>query len=160
MRINFSITASLEFGAAYEKYIKHYPLAEARHRTELRKNPAYQSFLSQCSDNPRIRRRDLITFLSRPVTRLPRLALLLQTVDKHTAPDLDDKKDLPLILELLTKYIKSSQPGIEAAESKVKFWALCESLVYQKGEIIVSSKFRLGTRAGPTNRVFTGHGSV
>ncbi|THH33188.1 hypothetical protein EUX98_g965 [Antrodiella citrinella] len=130
------LAASVEFGAAYEKYIKHYPLSEAMHRTELRKNPAYQSLVSQCSDNPRIRRRDLVTFLSRPVTRLPRLSLLLQTVDKHTGPDLDDKKDLPLILELLNKYIKSSQPGIEAAESKVKFWALCESLVYQKGEII------------------------
>ncbi|KAK7690932.1 hypothetical protein QCA50_006035 [Cerrena zonata] len=33
-------------------------------------------------------------------------------------------------------FIKSTQPGIEAAEAKVKFWALCESLVYQRGEII------------------------
>ncbi|TCD69356.1 hypothetical protein EIP91_007912 [Steccherinum ochraceum] len=130
------LSTTVEFGPAYEEYIKHYPLAEARHRAELRRNPAYQSFLFQCSDHPRVRRRDLITFLSRPVTRLPRLALLLQTIDKHTAPELDDKKDLPLILELLNKYIKSSQPGIEAAESKVKFWALCESLIYQKGEII------------------------
>ncbi|KAH8099970.1 hypothetical protein BXZ70DRAFT_1024921 [Cristinia sonorae] len=130
------LATSVEFGPAYEKYIKHYPLAEAMHRTELRKNPSYQSFLSQCSEHPRVRRRDLITFLSRPVTRLPRLVLLLQAVDKHSLPEQDDKKDLPLILELLTKLIRSSQPGIEAAESKVKFWALCESLVYQKGEII------------------------
>ena len=128
---------SLLFQADYEDYIKHYPLAEARHRSELRRNPRYQYLLQQCSLAPSVRKRDLITFLSRPVTRLPRLALLLQTIDKHTPPELDDKRDLPVILELLNQYIKSSQPGIEAAESKVKFWALCESLNFQKGEIIV-----------------------
>jgi hypothetical protein len=37
----------------------------------------------------------------------------------------------------LSDFIKSTQPGIAAAEDKVKFWNLCESLVYQKGEIIV-----------------------
>lgn len=32
---------------------------------------------------------------------------------------------------------KSTEPGIAAAESKVKFWGLCASLRFQKGEIIV-----------------------
>lgn len=52
----------------------------------------------------------------------------------HDHPDLET---LPIILGILKDCIKSTQPGIEAAESKVKFWELCESLVYQKGEIIV-----------------------
>jgi hypothetical protein len=42
-----------------------------------------------------------------------------------------------MILGVLADSIKSTQPGIEAAENKVKFWELCESLVFQKGEIIV-----------------------
>lgn len=85
-----------------------------------------------------MRRRDLGTFLSRPVTRLPRLNLLLESAKKCTAPDHPDQETLPLILSLLSEFIKSTQPGIEAAEGKVKFWSLCESLVYQRGEIIVS----------------------
>ncbi|KAE9407826.1 hypothetical protein BT96DRAFT_914477 [Gymnopus androsaceus JB14] len=89
-------TLKSDFRSAYETYIKHYPLSESHHRKELERNPAYQSFMQSASSDPRIRKRDLITFLSRP----------------------------------------STQPGIESAESKVKFWALCESLVYRKGEII------------------------
>ena len=85
-----------------------------------------------------MRKRDLITFLSRPVTRLPRLTLLLETAKKCTALDHPDQEVLPLILNLLSEFIKSTQPGIEAAESKVKFWELCESLSYRKGEIVVS----------------------
>jgi len=53
----------------------------------------------------------------------------------HDHPDVDT---LPIITGILSDFIKSTQPGIEAAESKVKFWELCESLVFQKGEIIVS----------------------
>lgn len=84
-----------------------------------------------------MRKRDLITFLSRPVTRLPRLLLLLTTTKKHTPVDHTDQETLSILISLLGDFIKSTQPGIEAAESKVKFWELCESLSYQKGEIIV-----------------------
>lgn len=139
-----SRTASLKFQDEYEQYIKHYPLSEAYHRKELRRNPKYQYFLSQCGQDPRIRRRDLITFLSRPVTRLPRLLLLLTTTKKYTPADHSEQETLSLLISILGDFIKSTQPGIEAAESKVKFWELCESLSYQKGEIIVSTVTRHG----------------
>ncbi|OCH94369.1 hypothetical protein OBBRIDRAFT_141319 [Obba rivulosa] len=124
------------FQRDYEDYIKHYPLAEERHRAELKRNTKYQYFLQQCAQGPRIRKRDLITFIARPVTRLARLRLLIENALKSTAPDHPDQEELPLIIEILGSLIKSTQPGIQAAESKVKFWNLCESLVYQKGEII------------------------
>lgn len=132
-----------EFRSAYETYIKHYPLAESYHRKELKRSRAYENFMHSMSNDPRVRKRDLITFLSRPVTRLPRLNLLLDQTLKSTERDFEhpDLETLPLILEILSNCIKSTQPGIEVAESKVKFWGLCESLVYQKGEIIVSFFF-------------------
>ncbi|THV07437.1 hypothetical protein K435DRAFT_710318 [Dendrothele bispora CBS 962.96] len=131
-------TLKQDFRTGYEIYIKHYPLAESHHRKELKTNPAYQGFIHSASNDPRIRKRDLITFLSRPVTRLPRLNLLLEQILKLTDKDHDhpDTETLPIILGILSDCIKGTQPGIEAAESKVKFWGLCESLVYQKGEII------------------------
>lgn len=57
---------------------------------------------------------------------------------KLTQEDHPDLETLPLILSILNEFVKSTQPGIAAAESKVKFWNLCENLVYMKGEIIVS----------------------
>lgn len=133
-------TLKAEFRSAYETYIKHYPLAESYHRQELKRNRAYERFVHSISNDSRVRKRDLLTFLSRPVTRLPRLNLLLEQTLKSTEKDFGhpDLETLPLILGILNDCIKSTQPGIEAAEGKVKLWALCESLVYQKGEIIVS----------------------
>ncbi|OJT11476.1 Rho1 guanine nucleotide exchange factor 1 [Trametes pubescens] len=127
---------SLLFQDDYEDYIKHYPLAEARHRSELRRNSRYQYLLQQCSLAPRVRKRDLITFLSRPVTRLPRLLLLLENAKKYTEPDHPDMETIPLLIGILKDFIRSTQPGIAASEDKVKYWNLCESLIYQKGEII------------------------
>ncbi|KIM33349.1 hypothetical protein M408DRAFT_14127 [Serendipita vermifera MAFF 305830] len=130
------LAATLAFTEDYEIYIKHYPLAEARHRREMRRNPAYQAFLSKCTTDKRTRKRDLITFISRPVTRLPRLKLILETVYKHTDPDHPDHETLPVILEILSDFLKSTQPGIAAAESRVKFVTFCENVVFKRGELI------------------------
>lgn len=45
---------------------------------------------------------------------------------------------MPLILGILSDFLKSTQPGIQAAEERVKFFTLGESLVFRKSEIIVS----------------------
>ncbi|KAJ3783008.1 hypothetical protein GGU11DRAFT_848965 [Lentinula aff. detonsa] len=158
-------TLKNDFRSAYETYIKHYPLSESRHRTELQRNAAYQSYIQSASSDSRIRKRDLITFLSRPVTRLPRLNLLLEQILKLTDKDYEhpDLDTLPIILGILNDCIKSTQPGIEAAESKVKFWALCESLVFRKGEIIdmnLYDKSRSLVYSGPVSRKNRSEGSV
>ncbi|KAJ3714271.1 hypothetical protein C8R42DRAFT_255481 [Lentinula raphanica] len=158
-------TLKADFRSAYETYIKHYPLSESRHRTELQKNMAYQSFIQSASSDSRIRKRDLITFLSRPVTRLPRLNLLLEQTLKLTDKDYEhpDLDTLPIILGILSDCIKSTQPGIEAAESKVKFWALCESLTFRKGEIIDMDLYdnsRTLVYSGPVSRKNRSEGSV
>jgi len=129
--------ASLLFRSDYETYIKSYPLAEARHRSELKKNSKYRDFLQKCYQDPRVRKRDLVTFISRPVTRLPRLSMLLGAILKLTDSQHPDKESLPMLMDILNDFVKSTQPGIAAAEGKVKFWNLCESLVYVKGEIVV-----------------------
>ncbi|KAF8575974.1 hypothetical protein K439DRAFT_1419330 [Ramaria rubella] len=141
----------LKFQSEYESYIKHYPLAESLHRRELKANSYYRDFLEQCSQDPRLGKRELITFISRPVTRLPRLSLQLAEIEKRTkrisevegvtreTPNKEDHPDLeiiPIVMDVLNRFVKSTQPGIEASEGKVKFYALCESLKFRKGEII------------------------
>lgn len=133
------LLACFQFQADYESYIKHYPIAEERHRTELSRNKNYQVFIQKCSQDPRMRKRDMITFLSRPVTRLPRLHLILEHIQKITEPGHPDLEDLPLLLNILSDFLKSTQPGIAAAENRVKYWNVCESLTMPKGQIMVRS---------------------
>jgi hypothetical protein len=48
-----------------------------------------------------------------------------------------DLETIPIVLTVLQDFIKSSEPGIVAAEEKVKFGALHKSLVGLQGEITV-----------------------
>ncbi|KAH9949942.1 hypothetical protein B0H21DRAFT_725350 [Amylocystis lapponica] len=115
------LDTSFLFRTDYEEYIKHYPLAERCHRAELKRNTKYQYFIQQCSLDPRIRKRDLIHSCSDPSSAY-------HAALKKTESDHPDMETLPLTLGILSDFIKSTQPGIAAAESK--------SLVYQKGEIM------------------------
>ena len=57
------------------------------------------------------------------------------------------------------RFVKSTQPGIEASESKVKFYALCESLKFRREEIIVrfyaSTRYRAETKNYFSSRTWT-----
>ncbi|KAI0322603.1 hypothetical protein OF83DRAFT_1049094 [Amylostereum chailletii] len=127
---------ALLFMPEYEAYMKNAPISLEWHRKELKRNPSYEGFLQRCSHDSRVRKRDIKTLLSRPVTRLPRLKLLLERIEKVTEPEHPDIEQLPLIMSVLSSFIKSTEPGIVVSESKVKFWGICESLVYSRGEII------------------------
>ena len=63
---------------------------------------------------------------------------MLEHLEKLTEADHPDLESMPLITGILGDLIKSTQPGIEAAENKVKFWSVTSSLVFQRGDIIVS----------------------
>ena len=54
------------------------------HKRELKRNEAYRAYLSETEKISRARNRDLITCISRPITRLPRLSLILEQVLKYT----------------------------------------------------------------------------
>ncbi|KAF5341704.1 hypothetical protein D9611_001832 [Ephemerocybe angulata] len=146
-----------EFRDAYETYIKNYPMAESLHQRELQGNPRYAAFLQSVSREPRVKKRDFKIFLSRPLTRLVRLNLLVGEMHKRTNKDHGhpDVETLPIILGIVSDCIKATQPGIEAAEQKVKFWDLIENITFQKGEIIhmdLYDKERHLVHAGPVWR--------
>jgi hypothetical protein len=108
------------------------------HLKELDWNSRYKDFIQSCSENPRLRKRDFKTLVSRPVTRLPRLQLILERIQKLTDADHPDLETIPILLTVLRDFIKSSEPGIVAAEEKVKFGALHKSLAEPQGDITVS----------------------
>lgn len=127
----------LRFIGEYKLYIENYPFAEAQHLSEYRKNTRYRSFIAQCSQDPRMKKREFNSLLIRPVTHLPRIQLLLETMRKHTNPEHEDQASIPIASGVLSEFIKSTERGIENAREKVKYWALCESLVFTHGEGMV-----------------------
>ena len=132
---------ALRFTPEYESYIKHSPLSLEQHRKELDRNPRYNDFIRKCSEDPRLKKRDFKTLISRPITRLPRLSLVLERIQKLTAAEHPDLETIPILLTVLQDFIKSSEPGIEAAEGKVKYWALHETLDFSREETIVSPTY-------------------
>lgn len=104
----------------------------------MKTNQLYADFIEKASKEPRLSKRELVIFLSRPVTRFPRISLILEKIYKLTDPEHPDFETMPLTLTILSDFVKSTQPGVAVADAKVKFWALCESLIYRPGEIIVS----------------------
>ena len=102
----------------------------------MKRNPQYEAFVKSVND-PRIKKRELVSFILRPVRKLPQLRLQLENVQKRTPKDSEDIDDLQTIISVLGDCVRASQPGIQAAESKVKFWSLMENLVFTRDEVIV-----------------------
>ncbi|GFZ46220.1 hypothetical protein JCM24511_04467 [Saitozyma sp. JCM 24511] len=127
----------LETVPLYETYMKNYPFADARVRREAEKNVGFRQYLSERTTTEITRRRDIESvFLSRPVTRLPRVMLLIEALEKCTPADHPDRDELPMVHEVLNNVVKASQPGIESAEAKIKLWNIAERLLFKRGEII------------------------
>ncbi|WWD15802.1 hypothetical protein CI109_100226 [Kwoniella shandongensis] len=130
------LSTFLEISELYEAYMKNYPFAEARVRREASRNPDFRSFLEDRNTVDLTKRRDISVFLQRPVTRLPRILLILEALLKVTPPEHPDREDLPTAIEILQGVVKGTQPGIESAEAKIKLWNVAERLLFKKGEII------------------------
>ncbi|OCF39870.1 hypothetical protein I317_06307 [Kwoniella heveanensis CBS 569] len=126
----------LEIVDLYESYMKNYPFAEARVRREQGRNGPFRAFLAERNTIELTRRRDISVFLSRPVTRLPRILLVLEALYKVTPPDHPDRDDIPTAIEILQNVVKSTQPGIESAEMKIRLWNVAERLLFKKGEVV------------------------
>ncbi|KAF8312518.1 hypothetical protein DL93DRAFT_2229023 [Clavulina sp. PMI_390] len=133
---DIELDSAFELQPEYEAYIKQYPIAESRHRRELKANSKYRDFIEAALKDPRLLKRGIIDLISRPVTRLPRVSLTLQRIFDKTDKDHPDAETMPLTLNILSDFVKSTEPGVAVADAKVKFWALCEGLVYRPGEII------------------------
>ncbi|WVO12788.1 hypothetical protein L204_100396 [Cryptococcus depauperatus] len=126
----------LEIADLYDAYMKNYPFAQASVRRELATNDAFQQFINSCTTASLTYKRDIFVFLSRPVTRFPRMLLILDALLRATPVDHSDCDDIPVLKELLERVVKSSQPGIESAEGKIKLWNTAERLLFRKGEIV------------------------
>jgi hypothetical protein len=78
-------------------------------------------------------------FINRPIPRLLRYQLLMESVLKETAPDHEDRTAIPQLLEVIKALGKETEPGVASAEQKVELWRYNANLVFKQGEYVVRS---------------------
>ncbi|TIA88877.1 hypothetical protein E3P81_03291 [Wallemia ichthyophaga] len=119
----------------YEAYIKHWPIQEATLKSEMQSNKAFAAHCEACSRHPKAQRQNIIALLQRPVFRLPRYPLLLNRMLDYTPEDHSDRENLPIAARAISDIAKSTQPGIEQSNNKVKFWEMASALDFKLGEL-------------------------
>ncbi|THG98759.1 hypothetical protein EW026_g3491 [Hermanssonia centrifuga] len=122
-----SITAAvydavLNFREAYMEYIPNYPIAAYRIDDEMVNNPAFSTFVEQCTRLPDSRKLDMKAFINRPIPRLLRYELLLKSILDETPESHEDRETIPQVLEVIKALGKDSEPGVVSAKQKVEFF--------------------------------------
>ncbi|KIY43799.1 hypothetical protein FISHEDRAFT_52705 [Fistulina hepatica ATCC 64428] len=144
-----------EFVSAYQRYLSSHPIAELHHRSQMDKNAQYRHFVDVFNENPRTAKRNLTIYLNRPITRLPRLTLVLETVLKCTPEGHEDLETIPTVISILSDCVRRSQPGISSSEDKANCWSISQSLIFRRGELIdmnTSDPTRTLVRSGQVAR--------
>ncbi|KAI0367587.1 Dbl-like domain-containing protein [Pilatotrama ljubarskyi] len=128
--------AVLNFREAYMEYIPNYPIAAYRIDDEMANNPAFKSFVDQCTRHPDAHRLDMKNFINRPIPRLLRYELLLKNILDETPEGHEDRDYIPQVLEVIKALGKETEPGVVSAKQKVEVWRYNSNLVFKSGEVI------------------------
>jgi hypothetical protein len=149
------LDAFLNFRDAYLDYIPNYPIAAYRIEDEKANNPRFKEFHDVCLRifgflqtidlrtqqavrHPDANRQDMKSFVNRPIPRLLRYQLLMESVLKETPEGHEDRHAIPQLLEVIKALGKETEPGVAGAEQKVELWRYNSNLVFKPGEAVVS----------------------
>lgn len=78
-------------------------------------------------------------FINRPIPRLLRYQLLMESVLKETPADHEDRIAIPQLLEVIKTLGKETEPGVASAEQKVDLWRYNANIMFKPGEHVVGS---------------------
>ncbi|KAH8116354.1 Dbl domain-containing protein [Phellopilus nigrolimitatus] len=130
------LDAALNFREAYMAYIPNNPIAHYRIDDEMQTNLAFKAFADSTIKSPDSRRLDMKSFVHRPVARLARYELLLQTILKETPSNHEDRETIPQTQEVLKALLKETNTGVKSANERVEIWRYNQNLVFKPGEAI------------------------
>lgn len=77
------------------------------------------------------------SFVHRPVARLPRYSLLLNSILGETPPEHEDQDAIPQTDEVLKTLTKETDTSVASAKERVEIWTYNANLVFKQGEAIV-----------------------
>lgn len=128
--------AALNWRDAYMDFIPHYPIAAYRIDEELANNPAFKSFVEQCTRHLESRKLDIKAFVYRPIPRLLRYDLLLKGIMSASPADHEDKEAITQVLDVIKALGRDSEPGVVSSKQKVELWKYNANLVFKPGEVV------------------------
>ncbi|KAA1475511.1 Dbl-like domain-containing protein [Dentipellis sp. KUC8613] len=128
--------AALNWREAYMEYVTNYPIAEYRIVDEMANNPAFKTFVEQCTRHPDANRLDMKNFVNRPIPRLARYELLLKGIREESPEGHEDIESIPQVIDVIKSLLKETQPGVASAEQKVELWRYNANLVFKPGEAV------------------------
>ncbi|KAJ9102459.1 hypothetical protein QFC21_002859 [Naganishia friedmannii] len=136
--------AALQWGDAYQEYASNLPKALFAIDEEKKNNPKFTAFLEKCISTPGTNRQGFQHFINRPVHKLPRLKMqlesVLSTLEKLELYDHTDTITLPQVVELISIQGKSINKAVKEMEPKVRLRSLPNQLFGGKfGESSIKS---------------------
>eukprot|EP01119_Soliformovum_irregulare_P020718 TRINITY_DN6765_c0_g1_i1.p1 TRINITY_DN6765_c0_g1~~TRINITY_DN6765_c0_g1_i1.p1 ORF type:complete len:1125 (-),score=348.96 TRINITY_DN6765_c0_g1_i1:27-3344(-) len=144
------------FMKCYTQYIKDCTSALDMFKKTKAGNKDFAKFLWECKENPETMSLELDSFLILPVQRMPRYALLLQDLVKHTWKDHQDFRDLTVALQSINQvsnYInekkRESESQTKIVELQKKFQGKFDNLVDPSRRFVRQDELTLvhGTKA-------------
>ena len=123
--------------AKFDPFIR-YGANQLYGKTEFEKekgnNPAFLRFVEETERMKESRKLELNGYLTKPTTRLARYPLLLENVQKYTADDNQDKKDIPEAIRQIKEILTRVNAESGKAENHLSLVNLNNSLKFSPGE--------------------------
>eukprot|EP01132_Coremiostelium_polycephalum_P006105 gene6105-7608_t len=146
----------------YSHYIINFP-ACLKVLENASKRPSYVLFIQQCKSIPEVGRRDLQSFISMPIQRIPRYVLLLRELLKYTGSSDADfgninnaLKRTETIAELINKQMKEDETSKEVISISLKLRPEVPNLVQPHRKLIREGQIKMYKADGNNHEVSTG----
>ncbi|WYZ39438.1 hypothetical protein EsH8_III_001352 [Colletotrichum jinshuiense] len=117
----------------YIDYAAQFPYAEYMVRKEADRNLLFRNFLEQVMRHKRSERLGWQHFLKTPITRLQRYSLLLETVEKKTIRDDEEKANLVRAIVEIRNVTRECDTKVAEMQTKVEMMELNSMLVLRPG---------------------------
>ncbi|CAO3698485.1 unnamed protein product [Rhizopus stolonifer] len=126
-----------------------------KHTFEIEKkiNSRFQQFATSLERRPESRRLELNGYLTKPTSRLGRYNLLLSSIHQVTAKDHQDYKDIPIAMDLITRFLVQLNHQVGLSDNTFHLQQLSSRILPFKGPDLelLNSKRQLIMR-GKMNR--------
>ncbi|KAL0937380.1 rho guanyl nucleotide exchange factor [Colletotrichum truncatum] len=117
----------------YIDYASQFPYAEYMVRKESDRNLLFRNFLDQVQKHKRSERLGWQHFLKTPITRLQRYSLLLETVEKKSIRDDEEKANLARAIAEIRNVTMECDTKVAEMQKKVEMMELNSMLVLRPG---------------------------
>ncbi|PHH79159.1 hypothetical protein CDD80_5526 [Ophiocordyceps camponoti-rufipedis] len=128
----------------YIEYAACYPRAKYLLQKESERNVLFQKFNEEMRKDKASSKQDWTHFLLAPIQRLPRYILLLETVDKNTVDESEEKTNLQRAIQEIRTVTIECDAKVAETEARVHMMALDQMLVLRPGFQSVLNLHHLG----------------